>query len=97
METPLEFLLLADKDFEKLARKNHYESGNRWRPQEYRDLFNRTGCQIQQEWINQRADEAYLEQFIDRLRNQKNIRYKSWPEEDLALIGVFFLVKKLPC
>jgi SAM-dependent methyltransferase len=94
MDTPLEFLLLTDADFVKLAEECHYECGNRWRPYEYEELFRRVGFEIVAPPWGLQVDGNYHKSFIPRLRAAQGSKYQHCNEEYLYLIGGFFKVQK---
>jgi SAM-dependent methyltransferase len=94
MDTPLEFLLLEDDEFAKLGAACHYECGNRWRPKEYKALFERTGFQVNEIYEDLQTDKEYLETFIPRLRVAEGSKYQHYDEKYLSVIGALFKVQK---
>jgi len=95
MNTPLEFLLLKDGEFAELGEKCHFECGNRWRPYEYKKLFESVGFQVVEIFEGLLADNSYMESFIPRLRAAKGSKYLNCDSENLPLIGALFKVQKI--
>lgn len=93
-DAPLEFLLLEDNEFTKLGEERHYEFGNRWRPYEYKKLFESVGFRVTEIFEGLFAENGYLENFIPRLRVAEGSKYQHCDEKHLPLIGALFKVQK---
>ncbi len=93
-DTPLDFLFLKDDEFMKLGEERHYEFGNRWRPYEYKELFESIGFQVTEISNCLLADNSYLETFFPRLRVAEGSKYQYCDEKHLPLIGALFKVQK---
>jgi SAM-dependent methyltransferase len=94
MDRPLEFLLLSDSDFAKKFEEVHGECGNRYRPHEYKDLFEKVGFQVKFE-PSLYVEDAYIKEFIPRLRSANGSKYQYTDLGDLRVIsGLFTLVRK---
>lgn len=94
-DRPLEYLLLSDKEFSRGFKECHGEFGNRYRPQEMRDLLEQVGFEIKNLHPISFVEEEYLAEFLERLRQTQKSRYRDYPVEDLCLmIGTFIMIKK---
>ncbi|MFW6127209.1 MAG: class I SAM-dependent methyltransferase [Thermodesulfobacteriota bacterium] len=92
---PLEYLLLSDKEFARGFKECHGEHGNRYRPQEMRQLFEQVGFTIKSLQPISVVEEEYLADFLERLRQAEKSRYRHYPVEDLRLmVGTFIVVKQ---
>lgn len=90
---PLEYLLLEHADFEKMFDERHGECGRQTRPRELGAIFHDAGFKINGFDPNWFSPEAYLDDFMPRLRRAKSM-YKAACRDDLrAISGRFFLSK----
>ena len=90
---PLEYLLLSRVRFWKVFYWSHGECGNRLRPGGFSRIFTRSGFTIRDFEVNMHAADAYLNEFMPRLRKSSST-YAGCPETELKkLSGCFHLVK----
>jgi SAM-dependent methyltransferase len=82
---PLEFLLRSDLQF-LLERTRHPSQGNRIRHSECINIFSDAGFSIDEATPNCFADDAYLNDFLPRLRSSRS-RYREWPASDLQVLS----------
>jgi SAM-dependent methyltransferase len=85
-DKPLEFLLEGYIASKFIFIKKRGERGNRFRPSELIRFMQSAGFKTVEVDINLTADEAYLRDFIPRLRNSRS-KYRNWPEDDLRILG----------
>lgn len=90
-DRPLEFLLVAEKEFAKVFEDAHGECGNQWRVSELHALFERAGFKVTTVG-NKFASADYLSGFIPRLRTAQS-RFSGWPEDDLRIISAYFVLE----
>ena len=90
---PLDFLLIGDEEYERIFKEVHAERGNRLRPTEYETLMRQAG--FSNISINPLlfAEEAYLEEFMDKLPNALASRYHSFAKSNLRQIVAYFILK----
>ncbi len=94
---PLEYLLLSDKEFSREFKERLGECGNRYRPQEMRQLLELMGFEVRKFQPSIFTEEEYLTEFLGRLRQSKKSRYRNYPAEDLRVsLGCLLLMKKHP-
>jgi SAM-dependent methyltransferase len=92
---PLEYLLLSKKDFTILFGERHGECGNRFRPREMWRVFESVGFEVKEFRPDIFAEEEYLTEFMERLRQAKKSHYVDYGAEDLRHVsGLFIVVKK---
>ena len=89
---PLEFLARSDAQF-LLERMRHPSQGNRIRHAECIGIFRDAGFGIDTAVPNCFADEAYLEDFLPRLRSSKS-RYREWPTSDLRVLSASLRLRR---
>jgi hypothetical protein len=70
-----------------------FEIGNRLRSIEFWVEFERAGWRVVERHVTIAADPAYLKDATARLRRGSS-PYRRWPAEDLARIGVQFILRK---
>jgi SAM-dependent methyltransferase len=90
---PLEFLLMDEEEQKAFTSGCHYTCGNGWRPREYRELFIACGFEILSESPNMFAEDAYMDDFMARLRESPS-RYRSFTREELREVSSHFLIRK---
>lgn len=92
---PLEHLLLGDEEFSQEFTAKHGELGNRYRPQEMRQLWELKGFEVKKFRPDILVDEAYFTEFLGRLRRARASRYHDYPADDLRFLsGLFYVLKK---
>jgi SAM-dependent methyltransferase len=92
---PLEHLLLKEEVFYGKFKARLGEFGNRYRPQEMRQLLELVGFEVREFRPDIFTEEEYLTEFLGRLRQTRKSRYRDYPAEDLRFIsGRFYVVKK---
>ena len=67
-DKPLEFLLMGDKEFAGQFKQKSGESGNRWRPAEYGELFSKNRFRLIEYFSTSDVDRKYLRETLSRLR-----------------------------
>jgi SAM-dependent methyltransferase len=91
---PLEFLLMGDQEFAKQFIEKHGECGNRYRPSDYHEMFQLAGFRVREFTSSCTADDAYLSDFIPRLRQANGSRYQNLDPAHLKHIGGRFTVER---
>jgi SAM-dependent methyltransferase len=91
---PLEYLLSEDRALVSEFRERHGERGNRFRPAEYGAFFEKTGFRVLKFSPSCYADEAYLADFLPRLRCAAGSRYQHEQIDNLRVIGGLFCLEK---
>lgn len=91
---PLEYLLLSDKEFEKIFSSCHGECGNRIRPDEMESVFSRHGFEVVARNENITASSDYLDDFYPRLQVAENSRFKNLSKDRLSCISCQYIIKK---
>jgi hypothetical protein len=91
---PLEFLLSEDQAFVREFSKRHGEQGNRFRPAEYSAFFEKTGFRVLRFLPSCNAEEAYLADFLPRLRCAAGSRYQHEQIDNLQVMGGRFCVER---
>jgi SAM-dependent methyltransferase len=92
-ERPLEHIIHGDRFFKALVRLIGFEIGNRLRSIEFWAAFERAGWRVVERRATMTAEPAYLKDATVRLRRGSS-PYRRWPVEDLARIGVQFILRK---
>jgi SAM-dependent methyltransferase len=82
---PLEFLIRSDAQF-RFERMRHPSQGNRIRFSECIGLFQNADFSIDSAVATEFAGDAYLDEFLPRLRTSRS-RYREWPASDLRVLG----------
>jgi hypothetical protein len=91
---PLEYLLLDEWSFARQFNLSHGEIGNRVRPHQLRSMLESAGFSVRRFDVNMTADDAYLADFVPRLRESSLSPYRNVAEEQLLPIaGRVHLVK----
>ena len=90
---PLEYLLLGRVRFWKVFYWSHGECGNRLRPGEFFRIIARSGFAIRGFEVNLQAADAYLNEFMPRLRESSSVYAGCLETELKKLSGCFHLVK----
>ena len=85
-DRPLEFLLQGRLEGRIKFAHDRGQLGNRKRPSELVRLLRSAGFATVDVAVDKTADEAYLRDFIPRLRRSRS-QYRNWPEEDLRILG----------
>ena len=90
-ERPLDYLLLTPEEHRARALATHYEIGCQLRPHELYAMFKAAGFQVA--WHpNAYAEEAYLAEFLPKLRESKSL-YRTTPEELLREVGGLYVLR----
>ncbi|MBZ5500374.1 MAG: class I SAM-dependent methyltransferase [Acidobacteriia bacterium] len=92
---PLEFLLNADRAFAKEFTQRHGERGNRYRPMEYAAFLKNEGFRVRAFSPTCLAEEAYLANFVPRLRRAVGSKYQNENVLNLREISGLFCVEKI--
>jgi SAM-dependent methyltransferase len=93
-ERPLEYLLLTEEEFEQLFIDYRGECGNRYRPDELRQLFASSGFEILLMNLPERAGGSYLNRTYKRLTANPDFRYHGMPKEHLAELSSFTVARR---
>jgi SAM-dependent methyltransferase len=92
---PLEHLLFDDREFSRLFQEKHSECGNRFRVEEMQHLLEKAGFEVRKFQPDMYAEEEYLKEFLVRLRQAKESRYRYYRAEDLRSVsGLFIMLRK---
>lgn len=94
MDKPLEFLLMDAKEFAKEFALRHGECGNRYRPWEYEQLFQKAGFEIIKFEANIFAEDNYLQQFIPRLRTYTGSPHQLVDSNDLKIVSGHYTLRR---
>jgi SAM-dependent methyltransferase len=87
MDQPLEFLLSSPLRANIDFSYRRGERGNRRRPSELVTLLKRVGFDRVDINVTEEVGAAYLTDFLPRLRATRTSPYRSWPMEDLRILG----------
>jgi SAM-dependent methyltransferase len=91
---PLEYLLLDEWSFSRQFNLSHGEIGNRLRPHQMTAMLEAAGFAVRRFDVNMTAEDAYLSDFLPRLRQAALSPYRDCSEEHLRPIaGRLHLVK----
>jgi SAM-dependent methyltransferase len=88
---PLEFLLMADTEFQRLFDRRHGDFGNRWRHHEVAALLRAVGFSIEDMAPNLIAAPEYMASFLPRLRSLRLSRFAGMGDNELAILGARFV------
>jgi SAM-dependent methyltransferase len=88
---PLEFLLMADKEFTRLFERRHGDFGNRWRHCEVAALLRAAGFLIEDMTPNLVAAPEYMASFLPKLRALRSSRFAGMDDIELAILGARFV------
>jgi SAM-dependent methyltransferase len=88
---PLEFLLMADKEFTRLFDRRHGDFGNRWRHCEVAALLRAAGFSIEDMAPNLVAAPEYMASFLPKLRTLRSSRFAGLADIELAILGARFV------
>jgi hypothetical protein len=91
---PLEYLLLDEFSFHELLQGCHAECGNRVRPDAMHSMFSGAGFASVDFSPNIWADDAYLADFVPRLRAAKASPYAGADERNLHVVSGRFTVRR---
>lgn len=91
---PLEFLLLSEAAFARITKAFNHDYGSQRRQTEYAALLRGAGFEILDYSSNEQANDAYLSDFVPRLRAAKHSPWRDLPEEILRDLGGLFLVRR---
>ena len=91
---PLEFLLYDELSFHALMHDACCEFGNRVRPFQMQAMFEDAGFSIVDLDENMQASDAYLNEFLPRLKQKKASSYCLMSEAQLRTISANFLIQK---
>jgi SAM-dependent methyltransferase len=88
---PLEFLLMADKEFIRLFDRRHGDFGNRWRHCEVAALLRASEFSIEDMAPNLVAEPEYMASFLPKLRALRQSRLAIMTDAELAILGARFV------
>jgi SAM-dependent methyltransferase len=91
---PLEFLLMSARAFSKDFKDRHGERGNRFRASEYSGLFRKSGFRVLEFKPNRHADDAYIEDFLDRF-DRMGFKRQHYAIEDFKHLSGLFSVERV--
>jgi hypothetical protein len=91
---PLEFLLVDEVTYADPAANDEYGRGNRIRPDQMNEILRRSGFRDVAFLVGIKADPAYLDGFLPRLRSAKKSGLPSIPESSLDVLSGTFLLRK---
>lgn len=90
---PLEFLLMSEADFQTQFAAESGCTGNRWRLDEVRALFERAGFDLVDCHENEFATDDYMQEFMPRLMASGS-RFALLPEDRLRVVSARLLVRR---
>jgi SAM-dependent methyltransferase len=93
-ERPLEYLLLTEEEYEQLFTHFKGECGNRYRPDELRQLFESSGFEVLLMKLPERAAESYLNRIYNRLAANPDLHYHGMPKEHLGELSSFTVARR---
>jgi SAM-dependent methyltransferase len=85
-QRPLEFLLDDDRRYGSRLTRGRIARGNRHRLADHLAMFRAAGFQIEDVQVSDRASDAYLDDFLPRLKASSS-PYRDRPHDDLAVLG----------
>jgi SAM-dependent methyltransferase len=91
---PLEYLLLSEKQFQRMFADCHSECGNRYRATEFAHAIRAAGFEVLESRGTACSTPEYLADFLPRLRAASASRYRNTAAEDLQVIAGFFKIRK---
>lgn len=92
-DKPLEHLLIDEQSFEAINSERHYERGTQLRPCDWARLWTENGFEIETVHVNQHAPEAYMQDFLPRLRSSASA-YRDLEPSALMDISAMFVVRR---
>jgi hypothetical protein len=92
--TPLEFLLMPEAEYARDDVNTFYSRGNRMRPSAMANAFRQAGFGELNFQAWERADEAYLDGFMDRLAQATQSPFQGLPREELSILGGTFTMRR---
>lgn len=92
-ERPLEFLLTPEAEFQERFTTEGGVTGNRWRVDEVRALFERAGFDLVASDENTLATDAYMAEFMPRLAASGS-RYALMREDRLKVVGARLVLRR---
>jgi SAM-dependent methyltransferase len=90
---PLEYLLLDEVEFERMFAACHGECGRQLRHLELRAVYEAVGFEVLRFDANWLAEDAYLDDFVPRLRAAPS-RYRDTARETLRVISGRLVLRK---
>lgn len=93
-ERPLDFLLMSQAEFARDFAERHGERGNRYRPWEYAQFFESVGFQVLKFAPSAFVNDAYLQEFMPRLRATAQARNRHAEAHMLKVIGGYYVVTR---
>ncbi|MEZ6030001.1 MAG: methyltransferase domain-containing protein [Hyphomonadaceae bacterium] len=91
-DRPLDYLLMMPDEFLRESIAKHYELGCQLRPYELKAMFEEAGFSLS--WHpNAFADDAYLAEFLPRLRASQSA-YRDVADELLREVGGLFVLRR---
>lgn len=91
---PLEHLLFTREEYAQLLDLTHCETGTQHRVREAAEMFAAAGFEVVRTDVNITASEAYMQDFLPRLRRSELSPYQTWPADELAKISARIFVRK---
>ena len=91
---PLEYLLLSREEFLRMFHERNGECGNRLRPREMDTALVRAGFEIRDFEANMFAGQAYLDEFLPRLRRSGMSEYREWDAPDLSVTSGMYTLHR---
>jgi SAM-dependent methyltransferase len=93
---PLDHLLIPEAEFKAKLASIYWNTGNRYRHNEFCALFNYVGFDLIDTLIDPETERPlapYLPGFLSQLRGSQS-RYRDWPEEKLGPLGARLTLRK---
>lgn len=94
LDLPLEHLLFTEPEYAKVLAATHCETGCQTRVKEVAEMFQKAGFDVVKIDVNMTASEAYMRDFLPRLRRSTVSTYRNCAADELAKLGARIFVRK---
>jgi SAM-dependent methyltransferase len=91
---PLDYLLMSEAEAAEWAEETEFHLGSLRRKRDYDRVFERAKFKIIQDYVTVRAEEDYFAEFVKRLRRASEAEYRDYPQADLDVLGVFYVLER---
>lgn len=94
MDRPLDYLLMSRQDARLWAQDTNFHLGSLRRKRDYDAAFGEVGFEVIHDYVTIRAEQEYFSEFKAKLRRASDAEYKDYPDSDLDVLGVFYVVER---
>jgi len=91
---PLEFLLMTADEIAAFMAETDTHEGNQRRASDYQAAYRDMGFDVLSAWVTEQASEAYLADFLPRLRAMPTSPYHGASLDDLRIGGITYVLRK---